>query len=152
MRVAHVVIPMMFLAACSKADRDAAPAGHPEAEARTPSVPAPTPAPTPAAGCPPEDLIEELHAAAFHFQHGPVAEARRHLAGARGLAGAPLDPQSRDILAALSRVSTLVEAEPDRAASDTEYIRLQLSDWGCLTAELHDAFHAKLPPIPGGGP
>jgi hypothetical protein len=106
----------------------------------------------PLAACPPDAFLESLHAAAFHFQHGPAAKGREYLDRARTLAPAALDGESRRILDQLSEVSRLVSSDPDRAALETEYVRLHLSDWGCLRSDLHRTFHGRLPPIPGGTP
>jgi hypothetical protein len=104
---------------------------------------------TPSAStCPSEAFLEELHAAAFHFQHGPTPLAREHLEVARRKAPAPADAISTNILGQLTEISRRVESDTDWAQSATENVRLELGDWSCMPASLHQRFHTKLPPLP----
>jgi hypothetical protein len=98
-------------------------------------------------GCPSEAFMEEVHASAFHFQHGSAEAARSHLARARALMPAHGDAVSATILLQLSEISRRIEADPNWARSETEYVRVAFSDWPCLTESLHERFHGKLPPL-----
>ncbi len=97
--------------------------------------------------CPTEEGLMELHAAAFHFQHSRTTTGLGHLQRARGIIH-PTDgaPASR-LLGKLTEISTLIERERDRAAGETEDVRLALSEWSCLPPELHRRLHAALPPL-----
>jgi hypothetical protein len=109
------------------------------------------PAPTvigAAEACPPEQLLRALHASSFHFQHGPVAQGRRHLAQAQELAHGPATGALGGVLAKLSSISARIAGEPDWAHSETEQIRLFFSEWRCIPDEMHTRFHEALPPIP----
>ena len=92
--------------------------------------------------------MEALHAAAFHFQNGPVDIARERLANAGTLALTQGDETVRGLLVALGGISEISETDPVQAYGRTEEVRLTISEWSCLTAEMHDRFHAALPPIP----
>jgi len=98
--------------------------------------------------CPPERLVRELHAASFHFQHGPVEEGHQHLARARQLAAEIGPSELGGSLARLSSISERIRDEPDWAQSETEHVRLFFSSWRCIPDEMHDRFHEALPPIP----
>ena len=124
-------------------------------EKPSPAVDAtPPPDPTPsthdaAKKCPSEQLLREVHATSFHFQHGPVEKGRQHLARARALSEATDEEEIGRVLAQLSAISKRVTAEPDWAQSETEDLRLFFSSWTCIPEEMHDRFHEALPPIPG---
>lgn len=97
-------------------------------------------------GCPSEDLIEELHAAAFGFQHGSPETARVELA--RATSKSPSDATSKKLLEQLSEISRRIESDAAWAQRETETVRLELGDWSCLPTAMHDRFHAKLPALP----
>jgi hypothetical protein len=101
----------------------------------------------PGPACPAEAFVEGLHAAAFHFQHGPAAVARQRLAHARSIAPTPLDETSEKILGQLDEISRRIEDDPSWAQRETENIRLELGDWRCLAEDAHRRFHAKLPSL-----
>jgi hypothetical protein len=98
--------------------------------------------------CPPQEGIAALHAAAFHFQHGPAPTAREHLRRARAIIERP-GPRATALLERLAAISGLSDREPGRAAAETEHLRLDLGEWACLPAELHERLHAALPALPG---
>ncbi len=99
------------------------------------------------AGCPPAALIEELHAAAFHFEHRQLAAGRDSLARARVLqAGIPTEPVASSLLADLERM-TAQPVDLDRLHFEADLVRYKIGEWHCLTPGLHDRLHAVLPPI-----
>ena len=98
--------------------------------------------------CPPRETLEAVHAAAFHFEHGTGDTAGSHLERAQGLASATSDTTTRRALSMLTEIARRHTDEPQWAHLETERVRLLLSDWSCLTADLHRSFHAELPPIP----
>lgn len=97
--------------------------------------------------CPPEELIEALHAATFHFEHGLSSDGRSALGRARELARETLDSTVRSTLERLSLVEQTVDRDPNRALSELEWIRVAFRDWSCLPEPLHQRFHSALPPI-----
>lgn len=94
-----------------------------------------------------EALVEALHAATFHFEHGSKSDGRAALARARALAGGANDDTARDVLRRLAVVDGAIDAEPDRARTELESIRVAFGDWKCLPEPLHQRFHAALPPL-----
>lgn len=98
--------------------------------------------------CPSPAALEEIHAAAFHFEHGAIAAAEEHLARARALApaGRAADPVTAQILAQLSVASQRIRTDHERAILEVEAVRLTFREWRCLPEELHRQFHVKLPP------
>ena len=98
-------------------------------------------------GCPPEVLVRALHAASFHFQHGPIEEGHHHLARARQLARELGPFELGGSLARLSSIFERIGDEPDWARSETEHLRLFFSSWRCLPDAMHDRFHEALPSI-----
>ncbi len=106
-------------------------------------------APPPEPSCPRAELVEAIHAAAFHFDHGPVSTARTQLDRARSLAGGRSDRATDRLLAELATISQLVDEDPGRAHLENERLRMRLGDWRCLREPAHSALHAKLPPIEG---
>ncbi|MCZ7682075.1 MAG: hypothetical protein M5U28_26085 [Sandaracinaceae bacterium] len=106
-------------------------------------------APPPEPSCPDAELVEAIHAAAFHFDHGPVSTARARLDRARSLAGGGSDEATDRLLAELTAISQLVDEDPARAHLENERLRMRLGDWHCLREPAHSALHAKLPPIEG---
>jgi len=93
-------------------------------------------------------FVEELHAAAFHFQHGPLSIARERLDRARTTAPSPADATSTKLLGQLAEISRRIESDADWAQRETENVRLEFGEWLCLSEGMHKRFHAKLPPIP----
>ena len=100
--------------------------------------------------CPPEPLIEALHAAAFHFQHGTPADAGAKLAAARVLSRDVLNADAVRLMGHLERIRITGASDPAAAATETEWVRAFLSSWYCMPTAMHDSFHTRLPPIPGG--
>ena len=96
--------------------------------------------------CPPEVFLEELHASAFHFEHGPLGVARSHLEAARALK--PKDVVSTKTLSQLSEISRRIDGDPNWAKSEVEHVRVAFRQWWCLTEVRHQRFHEKLPAIP----
>jgi hypothetical protein len=103
---------------------------------------------SPIQGCPPEAVIEDLHASAFHFQHGSVDVARSHLERAQAVVPARPDATSAKVVARLVEISRRIDTDPKWAQSEAEYIRLAFGDWSCLTESMHHRFHGKLPALP----
>jgi hypothetical protein len=101
-----------------------------------------------ATGCPPVALIEALHAATFHFEHGSAGEGRADLARARSLARDAPDAEVARVLARLAVVDAAIDAQPDRARGELEQIRAAFRDWRCMPEPLHQRFHAALPALP----
>ncbi len=99
-----------------------------------PGAPAPPP-------CPTEDVIEALHAAAFHLEHGELARGRAAL----DLISAAEDARLTRMHAALAAAANATDADSRRRA--TESVRADLSGWACLPEPLHARFHAKLPAL-----
>jgi hypothetical protein len=100
-----------------------------------------------ASACPTEEFMEELHASAFRFQHGPIEGGRRHLERARDVAPVPADAVSTKIVGQLSEIARRIESDPMWAQRETEHVRIAFGDWSCLPQSTHDRFHARLPPI-----
>lgn len=100
--------------------------------------------------CPPAPLLEDLHAAAFYFQHGPHEKGRVALERARQALGkSNADATARARLEDLESIAAKLDTDPNGAASATEYVRIAFGDWACLTPTLHKEFHTRLPVIPG---
>jgi hypothetical protein len=112
--------------------------GHPgTADAGAPTAP----------GCPAAPLIEALHAATFHLEHRDLAAARASIARARRLFDrAPGEPTAAKLLADLERIAA-GPGDLERAQYEADQVRFALTEWRCLTPELHARFHAALPPI-----
>jgi hypothetical protein len=89
-----------------------------------------------AAACPPDDVIEALHAAIYRLERGDPTGERE----IDSLVRAPLDGTTRDLVAQLHRAAL----RPD-AHDAAESLRARLADWPCLTADKHRTFHARLP-------
>jgi hypothetical protein len=88
--------------------------------------------------CPGDELLEAVHAAAFHLEHGgdAAADFRRAATAVSG----PLDSVTRDLLSRLRRAA----AAGGDVVSVTEDARAQLADWRCLSEEAHRRFHTRL--------
>jgi hypothetical protein len=116
---------------------------------------APPVAPSPSAeeaggapACPSPELLELLHAATFYFEHGTTSTAREMLRLAREAAARePLDATASETLSALGRIDASIDAHPDVAEAEVERVRVGFRDWRCLPEELHQRFHASLPPL-----
>jgi hypothetical protein len=99
--------------------------------------------------CPSRDVVEALHAAAFHFEHGSRDAGHAALTAARSrLAKTSTAGHARDLLGQLDLVERILPTDAARARSETEWIRLSLQDWACLSPTDHTRFHEKLPPVP----
>jgi hypothetical protein len=92
-------------------------------------------------------VVEALHAAAFHFEHGDPAEARAALARAR--ADLTREPgrsrEAHDFLTRLDDVARAQPSNPGQARSETEWLRMSMQDWACLTPAVHARLHERLP-------
>lgn len=99
------------------------------------------------ASCPSEELIESLHAAAFYFDNGPAEAARERARHALALAASVSDATSEQLL---EHVASMSQLGDDTRRNEAELMRVALSDWACLTPEMHQSFHSRLPPLPGG--
>jgi hypothetical protein len=86
--------------------------------------------------CPPDDVVEAVHAAAYELEHEGNAAA---VARASLLVRAPLDETTRSLLARLAHAAT----EDDPTAT-TEAVRNELADWRCMGEEKHRRFHERL--------
>jgi hypothetical protein len=93
-----------------------------------------------APACPPDDLLEAVHASAFRLEHGAPADAHAELAHAASLVRAPLDGKTRDFLARLA----FAAAGGGDPRDVTEQIRAEFADWPCLTDAKHQRFHQRL--------
>ncbi len=100
-----------------------------------------------AARCPAVDVIEALHAATFHFEHGASTDGRAALARARALSRSSLDAIARGVLDRLTVVERSIDTDPNRARGELEQIRVAFRDWACLPEPLHQRFHAVLPSL-----
>ena len=103
------------------------------------------PIPKPEGACPAPAVIGALHAAAFFAERGDSRTARFHLkkANTKVLAGSP---EGREIYERLSRVLRS-EAGGDPPLAELEAIRYDVTYWSCLSADLHDELHLKLPSL-----
>ena len=119
----------------------------PPARSSTPPSTAAVHAPS-SSGCPPVDVVEELHAAAFYFEHGPAPSGKEHLRRAQSALSGPTDAATLRVLEMLARVSAEIETDPDGHKSATEDMRVLFADWACLPDSVHRRFHTALPPIP----
>lgn len=100
--------------------------------------------------CPPTATLEDLHTAAFYFQHGPHEQGRVALERARQALGEiNADATARERLKDLEAIAAKLDTDPNGAASATEHVRIAFGDWACLTPTLHKEFHTRLPVIPG---
>jgi len=133
-----LVVVALALVACGR--RDPPSPGTGSSTARAGDAPRASPE-----GCPDLPFIEALHAAAYHIEHGALEEATRRLARAHAL-GAH-DPVSLQMLGRLDQAAQLEPADPAQAKIETEYVRATLADWPCLAEEVHQRFHAQLPPV-----
>ena len=98
--------------------------------------------------CPSAPLIQELHAAAFFYEHGSADTARQHLQQARELAAHDhLDATATTVLAALVRVDAEIAQNPATAKNEVEQTRAAFADWPCLPDAMHRGFHSALPPV-----
>jgi len=77
--------------------------------------------------CPSPESIRQLHAAAFHFEHGHPKKARTHLDLARAALPPLAEHNTAVIYGALQDVANAL-----------------LTDWGCLSEEFHDELHEEL--------
>jgi hypothetical protein len=98
-----------------------------------------------AAACPTVALLEALHAATFHFEHGSAADGRAALATARAGAAGSSDPTLKALLDRLAVVDASIDRDEPRARGELEWIRAAFRDWSCLPEPLHQRFHAALP-------
>ena len=98
-----------------------------------------------AAQCPSVDVLQELHAATFHFENGLTADGRAALARARALSREPADPTTRGLFERLAVVERAVDDDAARARGELEQVRVEFRDWACLPEALHSQFHALLP-------
>ena len=102
------------------------------------------------AACPSDDSLAHLHAASFWLEHnGSDREVTAHLSAART---SHLGSAVRSAL--FSRLlERIEEAHAQRKASNpawraaSEQARAELSSWGCLRPDLHEALHRDLPPV-----
>jgi hypothetical protein len=102
----------------------------------------------PQASCPDDVVIEALHAVTFHLERGATDEARVALDQARRLAGPGPKPGLAKLLTHLGRVVDSSRRDPDGVQGETEQLRAFFSDWACLPAATHEAFHSRLSPVP----
>jgi len=86
-----------------------------------------------APACPPDDVLEAIHAAAYHLEHDPAGGA------VTLVVVAPLDDTSRSLLADLARARLDADPRPP-----TEQVRVRLAAWLCLTEAKHRRFHERL--------
>ena len=113
--------------------------------------PRPGPAVAPSDGavtcaCPPAEGIEDLHAAAFYFERGDATTGQERLRRARERLGA-FGGESDALIAALGEIEALAGGGPERLRSAAEIVRARLQDWRCLTPELHQQVHSRLPSV-----
>jgi hypothetical protein len=85
-----------------------------------------------APACPPDPVLEAIHAAATHLEHGEIADEI--------IVRAPLDETSRSMVARLARAA----AGRGDVVATTEEIRAELSTWRCLDPAKHRRFHERL--------
>lgn len=114
----------------------------PVAEKSTPAEP---PVRVGEGACPPRAVVEQLHAAADHFEQGEAALGR-----------AALDAAERDMPTVVERDTVVlwsmfseVKSSPDGGAPQklaAEAVRAKLHDWACLTEPIHTAVHEAEPP------
>jgi len=96
--------------------------------------------------CPSAESIRQLHAAAFHFEHGHPKKARTHLDLARAALPPLAERNTAVIYGALQDVAKTSVEHPDADTTRlaVEEIRALFTDWGCLSDELHDELHEEL--------
>jgi len=98
----------------------------------------PTPPP-----CPGEAIVEALHAAAFHLEHGDAALGRAALA--RTSDAKPGNPGFDRMRAQLGAAATTTDGDARKRAAES--VRAELSGWACLPEPLHTRFHTRLPAL-----
>ncbi|MBX7115271.1 MAG: hypothetical protein K1X64_13160 [Myxococcaceae bacterium] len=94
--------------------------------------------------CPSEAFIAAVHASAFYFEHGPVVRGVETFEQARALRAVPVDSISEQVLARLQTLSRNVQRDGGFEGGGPEQVRLLLSEWSCLSTELHDRLHREL--------
>jgi len=94
------------------------------------------------APCPPEAVLERLHDATFHVDQGDDdARVRRDLAEIRAQAGDAWTQRFVD------RIETASRPDAGSRQFEAESIRADLHASACLTREMHERFHRRLPPL-----
>lgn len=97
--------------------------------------------------CPSEEAVRQLHAAAFHLEHGKPVDGQKALELARSALPPLAEQDTGVIFNRLRKAAEIVTTDPDAARLEVEEVRAILTDWSCLPDELHDRLHAEL-----GGP
>ncbi len=95
-------------------------------------------------GCPAQQVVRGFHAAAFHFEHGRPQLARAQLEQARAALPQLAEHETGAIFGALRQLSESYEADAQAATLAAERIRVQVSEWRCLTEALHRRLHEQL--------
>lgn len=90
--------------------------------------------------CPPEELLEHLHAAIWHLEHeSPPERVAQRLRASGLLSGGTNVP---DWAAQLALRASKLAAEPDIV--EAEWLRAEFHETPCLTSELNRRFHERL--------
>jgi hypothetical protein len=93
-----------------------------------------------ATGCPADEILEAVHAAAFRMEHDSMEAGRRALAEVATRIHGPLDATTRELFGRLAFAAS-GGGDPREI---TEEVRAALGNWSCLTEEMHRRFHMHL--------